>query len=422
MDHRDDIRGFLAPVTAPKQTRLLIPSSALLWGLQFAFLNPVLALLLSRLFDASPADVGWVLAVYNASGFFASVVVPAYADRRHDYLRPMLACGVLTLALAGVLAVATSLPFAVIALIVLGGPAGVGSSMLFAHLRHSGADAANVVNTRAYIAFAWVAGPPLATLIMGAFGDRAVLLAIAAIAVLNIAATAAMMSRSRVTGAAAPKQADDGGAPVSKVTVAVVVLGFIALQASNSAAVSFMGLFVSEGLRLDVIWAGAALGTCAALEVPALILVARLGRRFSSLALISSGCVAGIAYYVAMVFVSHPAVLIAVQVLNAWFFATVAGVGLTLFQRIIPRPGLSSGLWSNTARLGAVVSGAVISIGTTTALGYHGVFACAAGLVVLAMILLGLTGRATGRTTTRHESRQEPPSDQDVRHLPARAS
>jgi hypothetical protein len=53
----------------PKVKRLLIPSAALLWGLQFAFLNPALALLLVALFDATAAEVGWVLAVYNGSGF-----------------------------------------------------------------------------------------------------------------------------------------------------------------------------------------------------------------------------------------------------------------------------------------------------------------------------------------------------------------
>jgi SET family sugar efflux transporter-like MFS transporter len=60
----------------PNLKRLLIPSAALLWGLQFAFLNPALALLLVALFDATAAEVGWVLAVYNASGFVASLVLP----------------------------------------------------------------------------------------------------------------------------------------------------------------------------------------------------------------------------------------------------------------------------------------------------------------------------------------------------------
>ena len=40
------------------------------------------------------------------------------------------------------------------------------------------------MNTRAIVSVAWIAGPPLATLIIGAFGDRAILLAIGAVAIL----------------------------------------------------------------------------------------------------------------------------------------------------------------------------------------------------------------------------------------------
>jgi hypothetical protein len=141
--------------------RLLVPSSALLWGLQLAFLSPALALILVNLYGATTAEVGWVLGIYNASGFVASLLLPAYADKKHDYLGPMLVCGALTLLLAVVLALVTSLPIATIALVVIGGPAGVGSSMLYAHLRHSGARPADIVNTRAIVSVAWVAGPPV---------------------------------------------------------------------------------------------------------------------------------------------------------------------------------------------------------------------------------------------------------------------
>ncbi|WP_241707813.1 MULTISPECIES: MFS transporter [Arthrobacter] len=384
MDHRNE-----------GMKRLLVPSAALLWGFQFAFLNPALALLLVALFNATPAEVGWVLAVYNASGFVASLLLPAYADRANDYLRPMLACGVLTLALSALLAVGTSLPIAVVGLIVLGGPAGVGSSLLFAHLRHSGAGASDVMNTRAIVSFAWVAGPPLATLIMGALGNRAILLALGVVAVLNVATTAAMISRRRAASVEdRPKaHAEEDGQLFSKSGVAAVVFAFVALQATNSAAVSIMSLFVTQGLGVDVIWAGVALGVSAALEIPALFLIGRLARRYSSRALIASGCVAGIAYYAGMAFVSNPGTLIALQVLNAWFFGIVAGVGLTLFQRLIPRPGLASGLYTNTRRVGAIVSGPIIALGSTTALGYQGVFAACAALTVLALLVIVLAGR-----------------------------
>src|SRR5699024_11441466 len=90
--------------------RLLVPTSALMWGLQIAFLSPSLALILSTLYGAGTTEIGWVLAIYNASGFLASLVVPAWADRRQEYLGPMLLSGVLTVLLVVLLALVTSLP------------------------------------------------------------------------------------------------------------------------------------------------------------------------------------------------------------------------------------------------------------------------------------------------------------------------
>src|SRR5690625_2489208 len=90
--------------------RLLIPSTALLWGLQFAFLNPALALLLTTLYSASTTEVGWALALYNASALIATTIIPARADRTGQYLRPMIVSAVLTVVLAAVLALVTSLP------------------------------------------------------------------------------------------------------------------------------------------------------------------------------------------------------------------------------------------------------------------------------------------------------------------------
>jgi len=373
---------------------VLVPSAALLWGLQFAFLNPALALLLVALFHATTGQVGGVLAVYNASGFVASLLLPAYADRRGDYLRPMLGCGVLTLALAVALALSSSLPVAVVGLLVLGGPAGVGSSLLFAHLRHSGASRADVVNTRAVVSFAWVAGPPVAAFVMGSLGSRSILPVLAVVALLNILTTVAMLRQGRrPTGQRAGRAVEEPGAPMPRSGVVVIVGAFILLQAGNNAVVAVMSLFVTRTLGLPLVWAGAALGLAAALEIPVLLLIGRLSARFSDLQLIVPGCVAGIAYYVAMAYVAGPVSLLLLQVLNAWFFATVAGVGLALFQRVIPRHGLASGLYTNTRRLGAIVSGPVIAVGSATSLGYGAVFAVCAALTGAGLVGIGLAAR-----------------------------
>ncbi len=385
--------------------RILVSSSALFWGLQFAFLNPVLALLLVALFDATPSEVGWVLTVYNASGFVASLLVPAYADRRDDYLRPMLLCGALTFVLAGVLGFTTSLPVAVVALVVIGAPAGVGPALLFAQLKFSGARMVDVIHTRAVISFAWVAGPPLATVIMGGLGNRSILPVLAVVALFNMATTLLMMARyrTRPIDLDANTDADDvkEAEPVPRGAVIAVVLGFIALQATNSAAVSIMSLFVTDRLGLALIWSGIALGASALLEIPALLIIGRLSQRISSHTLIMSGCITGTVYYIAMAFVADPITLVLLQVLNAWFFGIVAGVGLTTFQEMIPRPGLASGLFTNTRRLGAIVSGPIIAFGSATAAGYQGTFAVCAALTAIALVLVEIARRIGDRSATR---------------------
>lgn len=347
-----------------------------------------------------------VLAVYNAGGLVASLLVPTRADRRGDYLRPLLGCSLLTIALTAALALATSLPLAAVALVVLGGPAGVGTTLLFAHLKHSGAGTADVVNTRAIVSFAWVAGPPLATAVLGALGERALLGAIALVALLGAATTAAMLRQRARHGpqvdAAVGEETGSAPAPdehtsVPRSRIALLLAVFVALQATNSAVVAVMGLFVTRSLGLDVAWAGIVLGVAAAIEIPALLLVGRLSERVGETRLLVSGCMAGVAYYAAMALASGPVVLLLLQVLNAWFFAVVAGVGLTLFQRVVARPGLASGLYANTRRVGAIASGGLITVGATS-WGYSGVFAACAALTLVAMAGLVLVNRV-GRKT-----------------------
>jgi SET family sugar efflux transporter-like MFS transporter len=158
---------------------------------------------------------------------------------------------------------------------------------------------------------------------------------------------------------------------------------------------------MGEGL----IWAGIALGASAALEIPALLIIARLNRKYSGKALIASGCLAGFAYYAGMTLVADPITLIGLQLLHAWFFGVVAGVGLTLFQQIIPRPGLASGLFTNTRRLGAIASGPIIAVGSMTALGYQGVFAVCAILTAAALIIIELSSRIPKQPRSQAERR-----------------
>ena len=380
--------------------RLLVPTSALMWGLQIAFLSPSLALILATLYGAGTTEIGWVLAIYNASGFLASLVVPAWADRRQEYLGPMLLSGVLTVLLVVLLALVTSLPLVTIVLVVVGGPAGVGVSLLWAHLRHAGARPAQIVNTRAIVSVAWVAGPPLATLIIGWFGPQAILLAIALVALANIGTTMLMIRGHRTALASgtppAPAHEEDD-VSLGTAGIVLVTAAFVLLQATNATAMSFLAVYVPQTMGADVVWAGVALGVAAGLEVPALMIVARLTTRHSSLGLILTSCVAGIAYYLGVAVATEPILLIVLQVLNAWCFAGIGGVGLTLFQQMIRRPGLSTGLYMNTRRVGAILSGPLIVLGGATVLGQRATFLACALLTLVGLLIIAVAGRRSSQ-------------------------
>lgn len=382
-------------------SRALVPASALLWGLQFAFLNPAIGLILVTLYDATPGEVGLALAAYNVSGFVSTLVVPTRADRSGDYLVPMLWCGLLTVALTTALALSTSLPPAVLSLVALGGPAGVGIGLLFAHQQSSGAGVAEVMRTRAVFSFAWVAGPPVAAFLMGLLGNRSILWAIAGIALAGMAVTWAMI-RERDPSARPSAAAGPGDRLLDAVRrpgVPLLVVALVLLMAAGSASVSALPLLVTQELGLDVIWSGIALGVAAGLEIPVLLALGRVAHRVGQRRLIAAGCGAGVAYFVIMTVCTGPVLLVGAQPLNAAFVAAVSGLGLTLVQDVVGRPGLASALFMNTTRVGAIIAGPVLAIGGLRGPGYSGVFAVCAGLVVVGLGMLVLErSRSRGRS------------------------
>lgn len=390
------------PSDAPRRplaSRLLVPSAALLWGLHSSLLSPALALILATLYDASTADIGWSLAIYNAGGFIASIVLPAWTDRRRTYLPMLMAAAVLTIALAAALAAVSTLPLATVALVVLGGPAGLGTTMLFAHLRDVGAATSTIVDTRAIISAAWMGGPPLATAIIGSAGARGILLALVVIAVVNIVTTAVMMRQHRSTAAETPEPTRSPHAlpPGSRTATVVIIGAFVLFQATNATAMTFMALYVTETVGLSVMWAGIVLGVAAALEVPALMIIGRLGDRISHLTLVAVGAVLSAVYYAGLILVTEPVLLLVLQIPNALGFAAISGIGLTLFQDLIPGAGMSTGLFMNARRVGAILSGPIIAAGALPLLGQRGIFAICAVLTVIGLGMIPLAKRLADR-------------------------
>ncbi|MEL4504637.1 MFS transporter [Luteococcus sp. H138] len=370
-----------------------LAGSAMLWGLQFAFLAPALALLLVNLYGASMRDVGWVISAYQGAAFIAQLVVPGWADRRRDYLLPMVGAGVSTIALTIALWFATSLPLALVALLILGAPAGVGGAMLFAELKHCGAQVHEVTSIRAVFSFAWMIGPPVATLVIGTFGSRALLVAIALVALVNLGMTGFLIRARKHRDPAREGVLQPDAVTPAKLPVGLALGAFVLTGATNAVAVSVLTLYVTQDLAAAPIWAGISLGLCATLEIPAMIYSGRLALRHSKFSMVVLGGALALVYYVGLILTGSPMVLLLLQIPNAVFIALTEGIGLAWVQEIIAAPGMASGMFMNTRRIGSVLSGVVISLGATGTAGVAGVFTICAVLAAFALALLLAAGR-----------------------------
>ena len=57
------------------------------------------------------------------------------------------------------------------------------------------------------------------------------------------------------------------------------MVAFVGLQATNAVAIAIMTIYVTQTMKLDIVWAGVALGLAAGLEVPALLAMGKLTGR-----------------------------------------------------------------------------------------------------------------------------------------------
>ena len=87
-----------------------------------------------------------------------------------------------------------------------------------------------------------------------------------------------------------PPAGDRMAVALRRPDVLVLLATFVALGAALQAAVSALPLLVTGELGLDLEWSGVALGTCAALEIPILVVLGRVTTRFGPRRVVAVGC------------------------------------------------------------------------------------------------------------------------------------
>ena len=101
---------------------------------------------------------------------------------------------------------------------------------------------------------------------------------------------------------------------------------------TNSLYIINMPLFIIDELHLPEKLAGIMMGTAAGLEIPTMLIAGYYAKPLRQALLMRIAAVAGLLFYVGMLTVHTPALLLALQLLNAIYIGILAGIGMLYFR------------------------------------------------------------------------------------------
>ena len=236
---------------------------------------------------------------------------------------------------------------------------------------------------RAAISLAWVVGPPLAFTLVAHFGFAAsfsMAIACVIIATLFVVKVVPPQSAHHSTR----KNALKGSLSLPFWLVGLAIL---AGMAGNVMYLSSMPLYVMNELGLAANLPGLMMGVVAALEIPTMLLAAKLARRYPPASIMAVAFIFGCCFYVGVYFSKSSWELLTLQILNALFYGLYAGIGLTLLQQQAPDlTGFTSAFYSNATRVGMMLG----TIGAGTVAQFFSFRDATIGSLCIALFGLGV--------------------------------
>nr|BFE57036.1 sugar efflux transporter [Dactylosporangium thailandense] len=382
-------------VEAPSSTarRALVPLGIIFFfvGMSVAVVGPFLSLFLSTEVHAAPALVGAFLVAGPLASMVSSNLLGRLSDRRPIRRRLLLTAALA--GFAGAIATAFVREYWVLLALTMTLTALSGSlfPQSFAYAREvlsqrGSTRAAMAISTlRMVFSVAWVAGPPVAALLLQWGGFRALYLTAAA-----MYATAAAVIYLRLGEVSPPAHHERPPARRAGAVVWCTVAAFAVMQAAGVLNVQAMSLYLSHVLHAQVRDAGLILGLCAALEIPLMLGFGALSARYPLRRLIVLGAGIGVVYYTLVALVAHSWQIAALQVLNATFIAAVQGLGISYVQELLPgEPGRATTLAANAFPVASLLAGPLL--GLSADVGYRYAYVSAAALCLLGFTLLVAT-------------------------------
>jgi MFS transporter, SET family, sugar efflux transporter len=382
-----------APVRARDDVRQWYPLALVFLsvGLSTAMVLPFLTLFLTDAVHASPLQVTAFLIAAPLSSVLVSTVLGHWSDRRPIRRRLIITAAVT--GSVGALLTAFIRDYWVLLGLTVTATAVAGSifPQLFAYARTvlAGSDRAamTISSLRTVFSLSWVAGPFLATLLVGAgsftlvYGFAAAMYALAALLAWRA------LPRPVAVDADGPTPEPVFGPDASGRVIAMTIAAFALLQCAGNLGVQAMSLLITTDLGGDIGDAGLVLGLCAGLEIPLMLGFGLLANRLPLRRLILIGPLFTLMYTLSIAGSQHVWQLAAAQVLNASAIALLQGLGVSYVQDMLPRrPGRASTLFSNAFPIGAMLAGPVL--GAAQHYGYRAAYLTGAVLAVAAFALL----------------------------------
>jgi SET family sugar efflux transporter-like MFS transporter len=383
-------------------------------GLSTAMAAPFLVLFLNDAVHAGATQVAVFLAVAPASAVLASTLIGKLSDRL-PHRRVVLAASAFAGSAATALtAVVRDYHALLLVTVTLTACTAAMMPQAFAYAREALHDSDRVAmamsSLRTLFSVAWVAGPPIAAVLLETGGFRllygvsSIMYAAAGLTVL----TALRNTRPVETAADTAPRPGQAGADAPRRVIWVTVVIFVIGRAAGNLAVQALPLFTIRELGGGVRDAGLLLGLCAGLEIPLMLGFGYLSTRMPVHRLLIAGTGCALAYALLVLVATSEWELVAGQLLNAASIAALTGLGITYVQDMLPRRrGRASTLYSNTFPIGAVIAGPIL--GAAQHAGFRMPYAASAALSAIALGLLVLSGRHTEKSPAAAMSPADPP-------------
>lgn len=213
---------------------------------------------------------------------------------------------------------------------------------------------------RALCSLAWVGGPPIAYFLCTVHSFD-LLFAVTAVMFL----VGALLSFFKLPSVKLDK--DAAGNKELKLLehkqVLLLFIGCIGVSTAFSGYLISMPLFVTNELGLHKNLPGFMMGLAAGLEIPIMLIAARLAKRTGLKIIVLTGCFALILFLVSLFFLRTEFSLIAVMILPALYIGTTGSMGMVFFQELLPKyPGQATSLFVNSNTVGSILGGAMFAL------------------------------------------------------------